>query len=262
MVRRQQARVEALRPAPPWWEVRLSLPHVPDPGSFLLGDLGEALRVPLFPSSVAPGAITVHVLPGHPLTEVLPGTAVDVLGPLGKGFRLPREGQTLDRLLLIAEADYLPLLAPLFDAASSVVLVVEASTHARLPRPAHLPLSLELVLVTLDGSAGYLGPLEGDEPSLEGLERVGSRLSELIRWAEGIGLACDPARYPALAERVRQARMQMPRDFAQALVAVPMPCGVGACDVCRVVTRHGERHACTDGPVFDLMEFYGVDYRG
>lgn len=200
----------------------------------------------------------VDVLPGHALTRVLPGTTVDVLGPLGRGFRLTRDKNILDRLLLIAEADYVPLLAPLFHAATSVVLVVEAGTQARLPRPAHLPFSLELVMVTLDGSAGYLGPLESDESGPTEPERVGTRMSELIRWAEGIGLACSPARYPALAERVSQVRMQVPKDFAQALVVVPMPCGVGACDVCCVLTRHGERHACTDGPVFDLMDFYGV----
>jgi dihydroorotate dehydrogenase electron transfer subunit len=33
-----------------------------------------------------------------------------------------------------------------------------------------------------------------------------------------------------------------------------MPCGVGACDICPVETRQGQRHLCTDGPVFDLLE--------
>ena len=42
--------------------------------------------------------------------------------------------------------------------------------------------------------------------------------------------------------------------FAQALVAPPMACGVGACQGCGVDTAHGMKLACADGPVFDLLE--------
>jgi dihydroorotate dehydrogenase electron transfer subunit len=76
-----------------------------------------------------------------------------------------------------------------------------------------------------------------------------------VAWAECICIAGDMARYPALARLVQEVRFHPQPRFAQALVRVPMPCGVGVCDICRVTTRHGERRACVDGPVFDLMDY-------
>jgi dihydroorotate dehydrogenase electron transfer subunit len=103
---------------------------------------------------------------------------------------------------------------------------------------------VELQLLTEDGSAGYQGTLTapGAAP-----------LTALLQWAERVCLACDAAQRESLAQRVNKARLHPPKDFAQVLVRVPMPCGVGACDACRVETGRGERHACTDGPVFDLL---------
>jgi hypothetical protein len=158
-------------------------------------------------------------------------------------------------LLLIAEAGDLPWLQPLYQAAPAVALIVEAGTRGQLPRPARFPPTLELTLVTRDGSTGYLGPLENDGPTPVGVERALPRLRELVAWAECICIAGDMARYPALARLIRDVRFQSRPDFAQALVRVSMPCGVGVCDICRVTTRHGERRACVDGPVFDLMDF-------
>lgn len=249
-VRQQTAMLRSVRPEPPFWEVRLDVDTVPDAGSFVLADLGGPLREPLFPSLLDDAGFVVTVMPGHPLTRMLPGTEVDILGPLGRGFRIDHPA----RLLLIAEATMLPLLRPLYQAASSVALVVEATTRAQLPPAVQFPLALELTLVTRDGSEGYLGPLEQEGPAPTGLERVGSRLRELIVWAERICLACTPERYPSLAQIVEEVRFQAQADFAQALYQVTMPCGVGACDVCRVKTRRGERQACLDGPVFDLLD--------
>jgi hypothetical protein len=156
---------------------------------------------------------------------------------------------------LIAGAESLPLLGPLFQAAPSVVLVVEAATRAQLPPPNRFPPTVELTLVTRDGSAGYLGPLEAEGAAPAGLERAHTRLVELVAWAERICVAHDPSRYPALAALVKRVRLQPHADLAQAIVRVPMPCGAGVCDVCRVATPRGERRACVDGPVFDLLDF-------
>ena len=221
----------------------------------MLADLGGPVREPFFPSATDDEGFETVVPPGHAATRLLPGTPVDLLGPLGRGFRLAAMGHPLARLLLIARTEFLPWLRPLYQAAPSVVLVVEATTRAQLPPPSHFPPTLELALVTLDGSAGYLGPLdaEGDPPA--GLEHAASRLRELIAWAECVCVALPPARYPSLARLVKAVRLAPFSDFAQALVRVPMPCGVGVCDVCRVAVRQGEARACVDGPVFDLLDF-------
>ncbi len=249
MVKSQDAIFRQAYPAPPYWAARFDVPNPPAPGAFVLADLGGPLREALFPAAITADGFTVMLPPRHPATRLLPGATVNVLGPLGQGFRL--NGAT--RLLLVAEAASLPPLLPLLEAAPAVALVVEAPTRAQLPSPDRFPPAIELTLVTRDGSAGYLGPLESQDPAPANLQRVLLRLVELIAWAECACFACAPDRYPALAAIVRAARIQPAPDFAQALIQTAMPCGVGACEVCRIPTRAGEKHVCADGPVFDIL---------
>ena len=261
MTKQQEAVFRKAHPVPPFWEVRFALANPPMPGTFVLADLGGPLRDALFPAALDDEGFTSMVPPGHPVTHLVPGARVTMLGPFGHGFDIAQPSQDHPqpaRLLLIAEAARLPPLLPLLDAASSVALVIEAPTRALLPPLQRIPPTVELYLVTLDGSTGYLGPLESEEPPPSGVQRPGPILRELIAWTEHICLVGDRARYPALASIVRQARLYPQPNFAQALVQVPMPCGVGACEICRMRTRASSRreyHVCTDGPVFDLLDF-------
>jgi NAD(P)H-flavin reductase len=255
MVRRQTAILSYARPAPPLWEVRLDVDVVPAPGAYLLADFGGPVREALYPVEIDDAGFVTSVAPGHPATRLLPGTSIDVLGPLGRGFRLDVAGYELARLLLIADVGFLPLLRSLYQAAPAVALIVEATTRAQIPPPTAFPASLELTLVTRDGSIGYLGPIEAQGNAPVGLERAGPRVRELLLWAERVCIACDPKRYPALAALVKEVRLQPQPDFAQALLQSPMPCGVGVCDVCSITLSSGDFHACVDGPVFDLLSF-------
>lgn len=221
----------------------------------MLADLGEPLRTVLFPAFIEDNAFITLLPPRHPGTHLLPGSNVDMIGPVGKGFEIG----SIDNLLLVAEDRYLPPLLPLLRAATGVALIVEATTRAMLPQIAHIPPAVELYMVTRDGSAGLLGPLESESPAPTGLERAAPHFKALITWAECIILSCAPERYPALAAMVRKTRLSVPENFAQALVQVTMPCGIGACEACRVKTKRGERRACTDGPVFNLLDFDGVE---
>jgi dihydroorotate dehydrogenase electron transfer subunit len=249
MVKQQQATFRAVRPMPPYWAARLDMPHPPAPGAFVLADCGGPVREVLFPSAVDATGLTALLPPGHPITQLLPGTPVDVLGPLGRGFRVA--GAT--RLLLIAEVAHLPPLLPLLEAAPDVTLVLAAASRLQLPALDRFPPSVELVLVTDDGSAGYRGPLTPEDTAPSETQPLTSRLQELIAWADRVALGLARARYGALAAQVRRARLNPPADFAQALVRTRMPCGVGVCEICRVRVRHRERHVCVAGPVFDLL---------
>ena len=53
---------------------------------------------------------------------------------------------------------------------------------------------------------------------------------------------------------VREVRIGPSRRFAEALVVPSIAYGVGACRGCAVETSMGPKRACTDGPVFDLLE--------
>jgi dihydroorotate dehydrogenase electron transfer subunit len=236
--------------------VRVTL-AVPAPGSglaagrFVLADLGGYLRTPLFPASLdAPGmegeGFAALVPPTHPAAVLRPGDRVDLIGPCGQGFDVPTATR---RLLLVASTAHLPVLLPLASQKPgfperpgfSVALLLSAATAAELYPIQLLPPALEVHVVTIDGSAGHRGSVLDLFP-------------DLVRWADCVCVADDPALYPALAETVRDVRVGLGHRFAQALVAPPIACGVGACQGCAVPVARGTKLACTDGPVFDLLD--------
>ena len=218
-------------------------------GRFALADLGGYLRTPLFPAWLNSGGFEVLVPPDHPTTALQPGDKVSLVGPLGRGFKIP---EAASRLLLVTDTAHLPVLLPLTGPrnqvfsgksgfSSGVALLLSASTAAELYPIQMLPPTLEVHVATADSSAGHGGsPLD--------------LFPDLARWADCVCVAGDPASYPALAEIVREVRIRPARRFAQALVVPPMACGVGACQGCAVEVARGIKLACSDGPVFDLLE--------
>jgi dihydroorotate dehydrogenase electron transfer subunit len=229
----------------PFKQVALAAPVIAPglaAGCFVLADLGGYLRAPLFPTHLEAETFETLVPPDHPAAALQPGATVNLIGPLGCGFEVDAAAR---RLLLVAATAHLPPLLPLtrpsLEQERSVTLLLSAPTAAELYPVRLLPPTLEVHIVTTDGSAGHGGS------SLD-------LLPDLARWADTVCIADDPAIYPALAEIVRQVRVAPGRRFAQALVTPPMVCGVGACQGCAVEMRRGIRLACTDGPVFDLLE--------
>ncbi len=244
MNKHQLATFRSARPEPPFWAVRFDMPNPPAPGCFVLADWGGPVREALFPAAVEATGFAAMIAPRHPATRLLPGARVDMLGPFGRGFRV----SGINRLLLAAEIGLLPPLLPLLEAAPAVALALEAPTRALLPPPERIPPAVELHLLTQDGSAGHIG-------TFEACRDAASPLPELLSWADRVCFACDASRYPALARLVRAARLHLAADFAQALVVAEMPCGVGACEVCRMAAGQHERRVCMDGPVFDILDF-------
>ncbi len=221
-------------------------------GRFVLADLGGYLRTPLFPSRIENKGFDVLVPPDHPAAALRAGAKVNLIGPLGRGFQVP---EIAHRLLLVADTDHLPVLLPLVQPkpgppekpSFSIALLLTAPTAAELYPIQLLPSALEVHVVTADGSAGRKGPMS-------------DLFRDLVRWADCVCIASVPTIYPALAEIVRETRVGPARRFAQALIVPTMACGVGACQGCAVKVARGTKLACTDGPVFDLLELSPVDW--
>jgi len=234
----------------PFVRVTLSVPAIPRglaPGRFVLADLGGYLRTPLLPARIEASGFDVLVPLDHPAAALQAGATVDLIGPLGHGFEVPMAAR---RLLLVAGSAHLPLLLPLTQPRSrSSALLLSAPTAAALYPIEHLPPALEVHVVTADGSAGHGGSILDLFPGL-------------VRWADCVCIAGNPATYQALADVVREVRLGPPPRLAQALVVPPMACGVGACRGCTVPVERGFKLACTDGPVFDLLELRSPPLRG
>lgn len=197
---------------------------VPAPGRYLFAaDESAVLAAPLFAADVSPaGFLAAPPVPA----SWIPGTPLQLIGPLGRGFRIPGEAR---RLVVAALGDTVARVLTLIAQALGNELEVALFSDAPLPS---LPLSLEAQ------------PLEA--------------LTEAASWVDFLALDLPLTRLPELrAVLGAPARRRWPSP-AQALIQTSMPCGgIGECGVCAVAGRGGSRRAswhltCRDGPVFDL----------
>jgi dihydroorotate dehydrogenase electron transfer subunit len=176
------------------------------------------LRVPLYLLPPRERRPAFFVPASHAFARLAPGDRLDLIGPAGRGFRLPSDG---GHLLVVAAS--LERLACLVEAALRRGLAVTVLT----PRSAELlPADVEI----------HRGPLD----------------AELARWADVVAL--DVAEPAARAARLRALAPDRAPGYVQALHQPPMPCGVGACQACWVHLAHANARklACVDGPVFSL----------
>lgn len=254
MIQTQATVVEKTTIAPAWWQLTLTAPELPPPlpGQFLLLRCADRyscyLRRPVFPVPVNQNHFSLLLRPDPDpglawLSARQPGDTLDVIGPLGSGFPLPRG---VRHLLLVSDMpDIGPLLGQMgraITAGMAVVLALGASRASRLYPVAALPPVVEFQAATLDGSLGYRGP-------------VTDLLPDLLRWADLTCAAGSLTLYRTLHRQMEQARLRAEADFLYGLNADPrMACGVGACLSCTVNTDTGPKLACVDGPVFDLVE--------
>lgn len=187
------------------------------------------LRVPVYPFHTR-GGLEFYLDPLRPQggtaaasgpsvgLALEPGMALDLIGPCGRGFDLPPRAANL-LLGAASPARLFPLLLAALDRGWAVAFLF--TDDQTLPA---LPLAVEIHRASLT--------------------------PELVAWADMIALDVpDPL---AWAREIRAARLGPARGFIQALVAPPMPCGVGACRACWVEVGAKRRLACVHGPVFEM----------
>lgn len=236
-------------------QLTLAAPGVPDrfrPGTFVALSTGpeRLARRALWIHRVQPtggygATIEVVVDPVGPGTRWLAaqpvGARVEVTGPLGRPFALPKEAVSC---LLVGEgyaaAPLFPLAERLRERGCSVTLVVAAADESRLLSALEARRSARAVtVVTRDGSVGRRG-------------EVADVLGEVLAQAgaEVVYAAGPPATLHAVAAAAEQAGA-----WSQTALEQQTPCGTGLCHGCAVpvVGEDGVGRtvrACTDGPVF------------
>lgn len=166
------------------------------------------------------------------LCELDTADELDVVGPLGVGFRPPPTGRS--PLLVGGGVGVAPLAIwreELSDPAARVLLGFRDGRRA----DAGQTLIPDAVLATDDGARGHHGLVT------DLLE------AELDRGGGQTVYACGP---PGMLEAVRHAcgEREVP---AQLALESGMACGFGACFGCVVPTRLGYVRLCLDGPVLD-----------
>jgi dihydroorotate dehydrogenase electron transfer subunit len=166
-----------------------------------------------------------------------PGDAVDLIGPLGNGFRRDPAAR---HLLVAAEglgiAPMVALAEEAVAAECAVTVVLDAPSASQLYPVERLPAEVEVVVLTHDGSSGRRG-------------RAIDGIAELLGWADQTFIAGSSR----LQDEVRATlKRQASRTPVQVIVEERMACGVGACLGCVVFTAEGPVASCVAGPVFDL----------
>jgi dihydroorotate dehydrogenase electron transfer subunit len=196
---------------------------VPVPGQVYLARAATPeqpfLRVPLYPYSTSGTGIEFCLgsFP-HLYADLEPGAALDLIGPVGRGFILPPRA-THVLVWCHSPARLLGLIHHALDRRFAVTLLLPAD----VPLP-ELPLEVEIQREPLT--------------------------AELALWADVAALDL-----PDSLDQARELRalcLPRPAEFVQALITPPMPCGTGACQACWVELGHGRKLACADGPVFEL----------
>ncbi|HHU51439.1 MAG TPA: dihydroorotate dehydrogenase electron transfer subunit [Firmicutes bacterium] len=170
--------------------------------------------------------------------------ALEVLGPLGRGFSLPQEtAGKPGRILLIAGGIGMPPLFALGEELSKrgrevILFYGGRSKQDLLFLQEWRDLASQVYLVTEDGSIGRSG-------------LVTDLLREKVQpQSADFYYACGPR--PMLqAVQDLMNRLAIPGELS---LEERMACGVGACLGCVTRTTHGYKRVCREGPVFPADE--------
>jgi NAD(P)H-flavin reductase len=198
---------------------------VPAAGRYLMAWSPEQPEAPLATSLFAARVEPQGFLAAPPVPAAWePGTALQLRGPLGRGFSPPG---SLRRLALAGLGEGIARLQPLLtDALEKGAAVALFAGQA----PPGLPSAVEV------------NPLE--------------TLNEALAWADYLALDLLAPTLPDLSRLlgVERGVRALPCP-AQALLQMALPCGgLADCAACAVETRRGWKLACQDGPVFDLLD--------
>ncbi len=223
------------------------------PGQFIgvfTGDKSMLLLRPISICEVKEDGTALRIVyrrgePGtgtYAVSQCLPQSSVEILGPLGNGF--PLEAGEGKRALLVGGGIGIPPLVELakrLDAKKQIAVGYRGSGQFFLDRD--LAAWGELFLATEDGSSGTKGNV------MDAIFRNGLEADVIY--------ACGPM--PMLrAVKELAAQRGIPAYLS---LEERMACGVGACLGCVVKTEMVHHHTnvgnariCTDGPVFEAGE--------
>lgn len=166
------------------------------------------------------------------------GQSLDVMGLLGNGFPMKREG----RYLLVGGGIGIPPMrgCAQYTQGRSTAILGGRSADKIILQNCFADECAKVLIATDDGSLGYHGFVD----ALVRQELEQDRNYDAV-------LACGPK--PMLRNVAKVAQ-----EFGvpcQVSMEERMGCGVGACLVCACDMKDGSRkHVCKDGPVFDSKE--------
>ncbi len=172
------------------------------------------------------------------LSKMKEGEEITVLGPLGNGFSIDEE--TENCYLIGGGTGIAPVLffANYYEDKIKSKLFLGARTKNLLPDTSLLPEGVEIS--TDDGTLGFSGNV---------VELMAGKLL-----APAPVYSCGPK--PMLKSILDFTNTWKTKiEFS---LETYMGCGIGGCLGCQIETKSGQKHVCTDGPVFPASEVSDV----
>jgi dihydroorotate dehydrogenase electron transfer subunit len=162
-------------------------------------------------------------------------TPIDILGPLGQGYKITEDA--LNLLMVAGGMGIAPLtfLAQSAIAEGKRITLLLGAQKAAMVFPANLlPAGIKSIVTTDDGSTGIKG-------------RTTDVLPTYLDEADQV-FVCGPA--PMYRTIYKNNLLNNKR--CQISLEVRMACGMGVCYGCTIKTKTGLKQVCHDGPVFQF----------
>ena len=189
------------------------------------------------------------------LSKFREGEILDILGPLGKGFKYDENISSYGRIVFLAGgigaaplvflSEEIRKLQKEQEKDRGVVILGAQTKEDILCEKEFRETGFNVMVATEDGSAGFKGT---------GVAMFGSMFSgEELKQLKLRVYACGPAQ---MFKTLFEVIAPYPGIECEASFEQVMGCGMGVCMGCAIHTKYGYRYVCKDGPVFNIREVY------
>jgi len=179
------------------------------------------------------------------LSRIKPGEALDLIGPLGKGFDFELKPKEVTANILVAGGiGVAPLvfLAQKLAKAKNTVFLGVKNKKELLGEKEFKKLGFKLEVATEDGSRGFKGTV---------INLLKQRLATTGK-GQGIKVyACGPKE---MFFELSKILKKYPKLNCQVSFEQFMGCGLGICCACVIETKNGYKKVCKEGPVFNIRD--------
>jgi dihydroorotate dehydrogenase electron transfer subunit len=248
--------LDNIKVAPEHFRITLAAPKISReaaPGQFIMikccDSTDPLLRRPISFNRIDQAKGTVDVIikvmgsGTRLLSEMEPGEDLDIIGPLGNGFKIDASREVA--ILVGGGAGISPLLSLAKDIAPKIkakyALIGANNINSVICEEDFKGLGFETIVSTDDGTYGQKGLVTDIL-----LDVISSKLSPIYTCM----YACGPRPMIKQLDEI-SAEYKIP---CQASLEEWMACGIGACNGCSIRTKQGYKKVCSDGPVFNVGE--------
>jgi len=233
------------------------------PGQFLHIKIKDTiLRRPISIHSVKGGTVYILFRVRGRGTRILSrykvGQTLDIIGPLGNGFKI--RPQTIDHrpktnILIAGGVGVAPLVFLAEKLAESrkskiesrnIVILGAKTKKEILAEQEFKKLGFEVLIATEDGSVGTRGTAVNVLSCLITVSGRGKPGPYRL-------FCCGPE---PMFKAIHALIKNKPQINCQVSFEQFMGCGLGVCCGCTIETKHGYKKVCKDGPVFDVRDIF------